>query len=195
MMEDFDEIRMGWKSHLFKRDGSKWRIYPATLTHEKLVLYKDELVRRTQEIVGRFVLTQTPLLYISQRTKIKEETYLSLVDSLDLEEDNSFDRPNQFCFSLTSSGTVKTFFCADNEEDLLKWSEELIQRIRAHQRVNQAIGSESESKDTDASSEDEVEDTAPVDDHRGKGSAKQLASKKVAKLKSVLKEKEKIKKR
>jgi hypothetical protein len=113
---------------------------------------------------------------------------------MDLEEDNSFERPNSFCFSLTSSGTVKSYFCAENEEDLLKWSEELIQRIRAHQRVNQAIGSESESKDTSASSEDDVEDAVPVVDAR-KTTAKQLASKKVAKLKSVLKEKEKIKKR
>lgn len=114
---------------------------------------------------------------------------------MDLEEDNSFERPNSFCFSLTASGTVKAFFCAENEEDLLKWSEELIQRIRAHQRVNQAIGSESESKDTSASSEDDIsEDAIPVVDNR-KGNAKQLASKKVAKLKSVLKEKEKIKKR
>jgi hypothetical protein len=45
MMEDFEDIRAGWKSHLFKRDGSKWRVYPATLTHEKLVLFKDEMVR------------------------------------------------------------------------------------------------------------------------------------------------------
>lgn len=45
MMEDFEDIRAGWKSHLFKRDGAKWRIYPATLTHEKLVLFKDEMVR------------------------------------------------------------------------------------------------------------------------------------------------------
>jgi hypothetical protein len=45
MMEDFDDIRAGWPSHVWKKDGSKWRLYPSLLTHEKLVLFKNEEVR------------------------------------------------------------------------------------------------------------------------------------------------------
>lgn len=52
MMEDFDEIRAGWPSHVWKKDGSKWRLYPSLLTHERLVLFKNEEVRIVGGVVG-----------------------------------------------------------------------------------------------------------------------------------------------
>jgi hypothetical protein len=88
---------------------------------------------------------------------------------------------------------VKAYFAAESEEELLKWSEEIIQRIRAHQRVNQMAISESDSKDSAGSSEDDV-----IDEHErlrhskdvsinAQGSAKAIAAKKIGKLKSNLK--------
>jgi hypothetical protein len=98
-------------------------------------------------------------------------------------------KPNPFCFSLTSGATVKAYFAAESEEELLKWSEEIIQRIRAHQRVNQTAISESDSKDSAGSSDDEMDDTH--DKHKSaassQGSAKAIAAKKIGKLKTNLK--------
>lgn len=117
---------------------------------------------------------------------MKEETILALVDSLDLEEEDivGTTKPNPYCFSLTAGATVKSYYAAESEEELLKWSEEIIQRIRAHQRVNQTTTSESDSKDSVGSSE---EDNEPKHSHGHHGSAKAIAAKKIGKLKSGLK--------
>jgi hypothetical protein len=85
------------------QDGSKWRLFYTNLTHDKLVLYKDE-----------------------ERNKVKEEIDLTLLDSMELEESEqigNITKLNNFCFSLTASSLVKTYFCAETEEDLLNWTD------------------------------------------------------------------------
>jgi hypothetical protein len=45
MMEDYDDIRNGYQTKVWKLNGKSWRFYQALLTHEKLILYKDDEVR------------------------------------------------------------------------------------------------------------------------------------------------------
>jgi hypothetical protein len=103
MMEDYDDLRAGYPGRIYKKDGSKWRSYPTLLTHERLVLYKDE-----------------------QRERVKEEIDLHILDGMDVEVDDLPGRTQKItnhCFSVTSSGTIKTYFCTDTEEELLEWTE------------------------------------------------------------------------
>lgn len=58
--------------------------------------------------------------------KVKEEIDLTLLDFMELEENEhigSATRLNPFCFSLTTSSLVKAYFCAETEEDLLTWTD------------------------------------------------------------------------
>eukprot|EP01122_Echinamoeba_exundans_P006991 TRINITY_DN2069_c0_g1_i2.p1 TRINITY_DN2069_c0_g1~~TRINITY_DN2069_c0_g1_i2.p1 ORF type:complete len:269 (-),score=55.84 TRINITY_DN2069_c0_g1_i2:39-845(-) len=166
MMEDYDEIRAGYTGRLFKKDGSKWRLFYTNLTHDKLVLYKDE-----------------------DRSKVKEEIDLTLLDSMELEESEQIGnvtRLNAFCFSLTASSLVKSYFCAETEEDLLNWTDELTQRIKAHQRVNRVVETDPklpQGSDSDDSLDSSTESDASV---KRPGSSKSKAAKKIRHLKNAL---------
>jgi hemoglobin-like flavoprotein len=103
MMQDYEDIRNGYTGRIYKKDGSKWRMYPTLLTHEKLVLYKDDA-----------------------RERVKEEIDLHLLDGMELETDDLPGRTQKVtphCFSLTTSGTIKSYFCTDTEDELLQWTE------------------------------------------------------------------------
>lgn len=136
MVEDYEEIRTGYYGSLWRKEsGGKWRQFFTLLTHEKLALYSDE-----------------------ERTKLKEEYYLSLVDDIDVRSATTsiqipvlipslslqaevHDLPKgvakhtPYCFALKLAGAHGVYFCTDTDRELLAWAEDLMLRIRAHQRV------------------------------------------------------------
>jgi hypothetical protein len=116
-MDDYDEIRAGYKGELFVKDGNKWRYVYTMLYPDRLCIFKD-----------------------AERTKIKYEIDVTLLDGMEVEDGEvpgKLAKATPFCFSVTAQGTIKTFFCCNDDDELLYWTEELTERIKSHQRVAQ----------------------------------------------------------
>jgi hypothetical protein len=150
MMQDYEQIRDGYSGKLFKRENNSWRLYEVVMTHERLSLYKD-----------------------AERTKLKEEIWLNLIDDIELipmhtDGTKAFDIrtttmdryanhttsdppdaanfPTQYAFRLSAGGALRVDLCALSETQLLHWMDDITERIRAHQRAQPSTAEDPDSE-------------------------------------------------
>eukprot|EP01125_Pyxidicula_operculata_P017959 TRINITY_DN6351_c0_g2_i3.p1 TRINITY_DN6351_c0_g2~~TRINITY_DN6351_c0_g2_i3.p1 ORF type:complete len:195 (+),score=39.26 TRINITY_DN6351_c0_g2_i3:151-735(+) len=110
MTESYPELMRGLKGSLHKL-GQK-RAYTCLLTHECLLMYKDE--QMTKEVSSIW------LKWVSDISVITEEKYLKV---------------SPFCLSLSMTAEVVFYFNVATEDDLKWWVENLAERVAAHQRI------------------------------------------------------------
>eukprot|EP01121_Diplochlamys_sp_Union-15-3_P012047 TRINITY_DN3559_c0_g1_i2.p1 TRINITY_DN3559_c0_g1~~TRINITY_DN3559_c0_g1_i2.p1 ORF type:complete len:165 (+),score=15.53 TRINITY_DN3559_c0_g1_i2:60-554(+) len=114
MLASYDSVKQGKKATLYKRSRNSWKKYWCILTHEKLSLFRD-----------------------SEYRKHKVEIFLNFVDDIDIINDESISKLNDFCFMLgLGLKVLPVYFCCETKKDFEWWMFELTERIRAYQRIN-----------------------------------------------------------
>lgn len=105
---EYENLRVGTASKLFKSGGQKWKPTYTLLTHDRLIFYRDTAM-----------------------TDKKDDLPLSSLEAVDRYETEVAGQPTPFVFYVENASGAKTFLAADSEASLNQWLLDLSRRIRA----------------------------------------------------------------
>jgi hypothetical protein len=108
LLAEYDGLRTGVAGRLYKQSGQKWKVYYTLLSHEKLLLFRDQSL-----------------------TDRKEEISIAAYDAIEQDDNPSANQPTTYSFVLDPvNGSNKLVFCAESQAAMSHWMTELGRRVK-----------------------------------------------------------------
>jgi hypothetical protein len=133
ILAEYDGLKAGMTGRLYKFRSGRWKSYFTLLTHDKLLLFRDQAVRLYSRPSLLNVFDFNHFTFLMQLTDRKEELWMNAFDGIDEVDHLSSSQPTPHSFELDpASGTngSKVAFCADSPAAFTHWMSELGRRVK-----------------------------------------------------------------